>query len=210
MTHTLLNGSERIYRWLLYAYPAAFREEYGADMAQVFRDCCREAVEQGGNVAVVQLWLLTGWDLVITVLSQHLARRTQRMENTHTTDLFDRQLGSTVLSMTVLLRGGYSVLQSFSMIAHDSPEPLRSAFAQFVSDVEAGKPSGEALTELKARVPSTHLAQVIDTMLKQRETGGNLADQLEPVAAVIRQQAGDDDATNALLRRFEELTQAGN
>lgn len=208
MRNQFLIGSERIYRWLLFAYPAAFREEYGADMAQVFRDCCREAAAQGGNAAVMQLWLLTGWDLFTTALSQHLARRTRNMENTHTTDLFDRQLGSTVLSMAVLLRGGYSVLQSFSLIAQDAPEPLRSAFAQFVSDVEAGKPSGEALAELKERVPSTHLAQVIDTMLKQRETGGNLAEQLEPVAAAIRQQAGDDTATNVLLRRFEELTQA--
>lgn len=83
MTHRILASSERIYCWLLHAYPAAFREEYGADMAQVFRDCCHEAAAEGGNAAVMQLWLLTAWDLFTTAISQHLAKRTNNMENTH-------------------------------------------------------------------------------------------------------------------------------
>ena len=32
--------SHRLYQLLLYAYPAAFRREYGREMAQLFRDIC--------------------------------------------------------------------------------------------------------------------------------------------------------------------------
>ena len=33
----------RAYAWLLRAYPAPFRAEFGDEMALVFSDCCRAA-----------------------------------------------------------------------------------------------------------------------------------------------------------------------
>lgn len=39
------------YRWLLMLYPRSFRQRYGAQMLQVFRDSCREARQARGCVA---------------------------------------------------------------------------------------------------------------------------------------------------------------
>ena len=39
--------SERVYGWLLKAYPVEFRREYGPQMLQFFRDCCREEKRSG-------------------------------------------------------------------------------------------------------------------------------------------------------------------
>jgi lipopolysaccharide/colanic/teichoic acid biosynthesis glycosyltransferase len=36
----LVAASERLYRLLLWIYPALFRQEYGSEMAKLFRDCC--------------------------------------------------------------------------------------------------------------------------------------------------------------------------
>lgn len=47
---------ERIYRCLLLAHPRSFRDAYAQEMIQTFRDCYRDAVQQGGPIAVVQLW----------------------------------------------------------------------------------------------------------------------------------------------------------
>lgn len=63
---TAVRLSDRLYRLLLVAYPPAFRRDYGWSMAQVFRDCCREAARRGGMRAIVALWLLTLRDLART------------------------------------------------------------------------------------------------------------------------------------------------
>jgi serine/threonine protein kinase len=65
---------ERIYRILLGLYPAAFREEYGPLMVQLFRDMCRDA-RRSGTGGLVRLWLHTLFDLIRSALREHLAKR---------------------------------------------------------------------------------------------------------------------------------------
>jgi hypothetical protein len=67
-------ASVQAYRLLLWAYPAAFRRAYGADMAQLFRDCCRDAYRRRRLIGLGQLWLATLWDLGISLPREHLER----------------------------------------------------------------------------------------------------------------------------------------
>ncbi len=60
MHGTYLNISARIYRWLLFAYPAHFRRRFGDQMLQTFRDSYRFEVNKTG------FWLRTVGDLVLT------------------------------------------------------------------------------------------------------------------------------------------------
>lgn len=57
-------ASVRLYRMLLAAYPARFRCAFGAEMAQAFRDVCREEYHRRGAFAVLRLWPRTLGDLV--------------------------------------------------------------------------------------------------------------------------------------------------
>ncbi|MBZ0282347.1 MAG: type II secretion system F family protein [Anaerolineae bacterium] len=205
--NALLSLTDRAYRLLLGAYPLDFRREYADDVAQLFRDVCRDAAERGGSLAVLRLWPLALWDVATNALQERLYSALMRRKQMDTID-FDRQLGYTVKSMTILLRAGYSVMQAITMIADQSPEPTASALKRFTAEVEAGKPSDDALTDLKTRMPSEHLAQVVDTMLHQRETGGNLADFLDPVAVTITQSAGEDPAAAEALQHFRQLVGA--
>jgi hypothetical protein len=52
----LVRLSYGAYRALLGAYPPAFRRQYRADMAYVFRDMCRGAYRQHGVRALLPLW----------------------------------------------------------------------------------------------------------------------------------------------------------
>ena len=61
--------SERIYRILLKAYPAAYRERYEEPMAQLFSDQLR-AAHTAWDLAV--LWLRTTADLIRTVPRRHV------------------------------------------------------------------------------------------------------------------------------------------
>ena len=49
--------SDQVYRWLLAAYPAEFRQRFGPEMAQVFRACCRASYDASGVRGVLRLWL---------------------------------------------------------------------------------------------------------------------------------------------------------
>lgn len=67
----IVDLSARAYQVLLYAYPRPFRVEYGAAMAQVFRDCCLRAERQGG---LAGLWGRTILDYLVTVVGEHANR----------------------------------------------------------------------------------------------------------------------------------------
>jgi Clp amino terminal domain, pathogenicity island component len=69
----LLTASDRLYRALLLAYPAAFRREFGPHMAQVFRDCCHQARQEQGLPGLLRLWLATLSDLATSVRVEHRA-----------------------------------------------------------------------------------------------------------------------------------------
>jgi hypothetical protein len=52
--------------------------------------------------------------------------------------------------------------------------------------------------------PSPYLAQIVEAIVRNQETGGNLAAQLEPLAERIYQAAGTDEAFYPEMRRQAE------
>ena len=60
--------SERLYSLLLLLYPRVFREQYGEEMARVFRDRLREE-------PVVSLWVEVLGDAVVSIPQQYLTPR---------------------------------------------------------------------------------------------------------------------------------------
>lgn len=71
--HPFLDLSTQFYCALLILYPRPFRDEYGPHMAQVFRDCCRDAYRQSEMIGLLWLWISTLGDLMITALEERLA-----------------------------------------------------------------------------------------------------------------------------------------
>jgi signal peptidase I len=62
----MIGGFCRLYSLLLYAYPPAFRREYGRSMEQLFRDRCRDLARTPGRLAALRFatqvmadWLTT-------------------------------------------------------------------------------------------------------------------------------------------------------
>jgi hypothetical protein len=66
----LLTLSERAYRTLLILYPADFRDEYGQQMVQVFRDVCRDVYRHGGANELANWWATAVFDLVQAVIAE--------------------------------------------------------------------------------------------------------------------------------------------
>ena len=55
-----MSAAERVYAWLLRAYPAAFRETFGREMLQVFRDQRRATDARRGT----RFWSAIVWDVM--------------------------------------------------------------------------------------------------------------------------------------------------
>jgi hypothetical protein len=55
--------AERAYSALLSLYPARFRIQFAAEMVQLFRDCCHDALEKGEVAVLVAFWLRAAADL---------------------------------------------------------------------------------------------------------------------------------------------------
>ena len=78
-----LNISTRVYRCLLFAYPALFRRRFGDQMLQTFRDCYRFEVNKTG------FWLRTLVDLIFTAARERAdssGREGVFMNNTRRSD----------------------------------------------------------------------------------------------------------------------------
>jgi uncharacterized protein involved in exopolysaccharide biosynthesis len=73
-----LAASQKIYGWLLRAYPPAHRAEYGPAMAQLFRDLGRDAWNEAQGWGMVKLWLRVLPDLVDTSIRERIATLNKR------------------------------------------------------------------------------------------------------------------------------------
>ncbi len=71
------------YRRLLAAYPRSFRREYGLLLAQLFRDCCRQAPTERGAWAALHIAGTMIADLAASASEQHLRARSQAMLDVH-------------------------------------------------------------------------------------------------------------------------------
>ena len=120
------------------------------------------------------------------------------------TSALDRQLSDFLYVLIKALRSGYSLQQSLEAITESAPEPAASAFRGWLADLEAGCTHDEAFAHLRAAWPSPYLAQIVEAILRHRETGGNLAAQLEPLAEPIYRAVGTDEAFYPEMRRQAE------
>ena len=128
--------SQKVYGWLLRAYPKAHREEYGAAMAQLFRDQCRDAWNEAHGWGVAKLWLRVLPDLVKTSIIERLAAINERksMSDKMTALIQPRKVFLKVFAVVFLLVLGYSILTAFLL-----PETYESTAR---IKVENNQPSG--------------------------------------------------------------------
>ena len=74
-----LSVSVRVYRALLVAYPKKFREHYETQLVQVFRDSFRYEYHRNGISGVIDLWLHTCADLLVTAFIERIMESSQYM-----------------------------------------------------------------------------------------------------------------------------------
>ncbi len=98
----------------------------------------------------------------------------------------DQQLPDGLDLMGRAMRAGHALPRALQMVGDEMPEPLGGEFRITSDELNYGVSLLDALTRLAARVPSTDLRYFVISVLIQRETGGNLAQLLDNISALIR------------------------
>jgi tight adherence protein B len=103
-------------------------------------------------------------------------------------DRFVTQLAEFLVLITNSLRSGQTFLQGVDIASKDSPNPIGMEFRLLLKETNLGVPVETAFTNMLVRVPSEDLKIVMSAFSIQRNVGGNLADIMDQVAAMIRQR----------------------
>jgi tight adherence protein B len=106
--------------------------------------------------------------------------RTKRMR------LFEEQFPEAIELLARALRAGHSFPTGLTMVADEIPTPVGSEFKLVYDRQNFGMALGDALKGLPERVPVLDARFFVTAVLTQRETGGNLSEVLDNLAAVIR------------------------
>lgn len=165
----------------------------------------RELIEQSGHdmpayrVALMSLasglvvWLLADWlshqafiTVPLAVLGAAVPVWKLRADRVRRFARFDEQLPTALDTIQRALRAGHPFIDAVRLAAEDLGDPMGTELTNVFSDIRYGTDPRAALLALLHRVPSVNVMAVVTSVLIQRETGGNLAEVLEKISAVIR------------------------
>jgi tight adherence protein B len=101
-------------------------------------------------------------------------------------DKFEEQLPDAIDSIKRALKAGLPFAAALKSVAEDMDDPIAREFEMTFADINYGNDARRALLGLLQRMPSVAVMAFVTAVLVQRETGGNLAEILEQISAVIR------------------------
>ena len=89
--------------------------------------------------------------------------------------------------MVAGIRAGHSLHSAIGMVSKESPEPVRGEFRQCFDEQNYGLELRTAMSNLIHRVPIQDIRIISAGVLVQKDAGGNLAEILEKVGYLIRE-----------------------
>jgi tight adherence protein B len=89
--------------------------------------------------------------------------------------------------MVASIRAGHSLNSAMGMVSKESPEPVRGEFRQCFDEQNYGLELRTAMSNLIHRVPIQDIRIISAGVLVQKDAGGNLAEILEKVGYLIRE-----------------------
>lgn len=98
----------------------------------------------------------------------------------------ENQLPDAIDLMGRALRAGHAFPTALQMVGDEMSAPIGLEFRVLFDEINYGVPVNDALLNLLSRVPSTDLRYFVVAVMIQRDTGGNLAELLDSISAIVR------------------------
>lgn len=109
-------------------------------------------------------------------------RRTKRVMR------FENQFPEALDLMSRAMRAGHAFPTAVKMVGDEIAEPLGRDFRTLFDEMNYGVPTGDALARLADRVPLPDVSYFVVAVMIQRESGGNLAELLDKISAIVRER----------------------
>ena len=109
-----------------------------------------------------------------------LMRRKRRLK------AFAAQLPDALEMLSRTLRAGQSLAFGFNMVSTEMPPPISKEFGRVFEEQNLGIPFDETLRAMTDRIPNLDLKFFVTALILQRQTGGDLAEILDKIGALIR------------------------
>ncbi len=101
---------------------------------------------------------------------------------------FTDQMVDALTIMANGIKSGSNPQQSMSRVVEIMGNPVRSEFAQVMTQVQFGQSFEEALTDLGERIPRPDVQMFVTAINILKETGGNLAETFVTIVSTIRER----------------------
>ena len=98
----------------------------------------------------------------------------------------ENQLPDAIDLMGRAMRAGHAFPTALNMVGDEMAEPIGAEFRTLFDEINYGVKLEDALLNLLSRVPSADLQYFVVALLIQHETGGNLAELLDNISAIVR------------------------
>ncbi|GGX82938.1 hypothetical protein GCM10007160_08080 [Litchfieldella qijiaojingensis] len=99
---------------------------------------------------------------------------------------FEEQLPDALIIMARALRAGHPFSDAMRLVAEEMADPIAGEFRTTFMEINYGGDVRTAMNGLLERVESVTVMVFVTSVLIQKETGGNLAELLDGLAAVVR------------------------
>jgi tight adherence protein B len=103
--------------------------------------------------------------------------------------LFDEQFPQAIDLIAGALRAGHAFTTGVSMVADEVSDPTGAEFRLLYDQQNYGMPLPDALKAFARRVPLLDARFFVIAVMTQREAGGNLAEVLDNLSALIRERS---------------------
>ena len=101
---------------------------------------------------------------------------------------FEEQFPESIELIARALRAGHAFTTGLAMAAEELSQPAKGEFQLLYDRQNYGLPLGEAMKNFAERVPLLDARFFVTAVLTQREAGGNLAEVLDSLAALVRER----------------------
>src|SRR6185295_733547 len=108
--------------------------------------------------------------------------KSRRMAN------FERQLPEALELISRALRSGHAFSVGLKLVGDEAADPVGIEFRRVFDEISMGVALPQALQNMTDRLDCVDLRFFVTAVLVQRETGGNLAEIIDSLAAMIRKR----------------------
>lgn len=146
-------------------------------------------------------WLLTGSLIVVALLcvvGYFLPRLLFAFFKIRRLRTLRMQMPDAIMLVSGGLRAGASLPGALTQMVAETQPPISQEFELFLREQRIGVSFEDALDSFEKRIPVEELALLSSALRVSRETGGNLAETLERLAATLREKLTIEGKIRAL------------